>query len=63
MLYRCIVKNGHQGSGRHVEKSILVRAETALEAMAKVKRFSGVKKGRLLRSGASVLSIERAEEG
>lgn len=60
LLYRCIVKNGHVGSGRHVERTIVVRANSVLEAMNKAKRTPGVKKGRLMRNGGSVLSVERA---
>ena len=61
MLYRCLVKYGHAGSGHYTERSILVRASTALEAMDKAKRRKGVKKGRLMRTGGSVLSVERAD--
>ena len=60
MLYRCIVKNGHVGSGQYQERSILIRARSPVEALTKVKRFRGVKKGRLLRNAGSVLSVERA---
>lgn len=61
MLYRCLVKQGHCGSGRYIERAILVNAKTTLEALDKAKRVGGVKKGRLLRTGASVLSVERAD--
>jgi hypothetical protein len=61
MLYRCLVKNGHAGSGQYTERSIFVRARSILDAMNKAKRLRGVKKGRNYRSGASILSIERAE--
>lgn len=60
-LYRCVVKNGHAGSGQYTERSVLVRARSVLHAMAKAKRIKGVKKGHLLRSGGSILSVERAE--
>lgn len=59
MLYRCVVKNGHAGSGQYTERSILVRAKSTVEALTKAKRFRGVKKGKLMKSGASVLSVER----
>jgi len=59
MLYRCIVKNGHCGSGRYTERSVLVRAKSTVDAMRKAKYLRGVKKGRLLRTGGSVLSVER----
>lgn len=60
ILFRCLVKQGHCGSGHHTERAIYVRARTSYEAMQKAKRRPGVKKGRMLRSGASVLSVERA---
>ncbi len=56
-LYRCVVKFGHAGSGKYVEKPIYVRAHNITEALDRAKRFRGVKKGYLFRSGASVLSI------
>ena len=61
VLYRCIVKNGHAGSGQHVERTIMVRAKSVLDAMNKAKRTPGVKKGHLMRNGGSVLRVERAE--
>lgn len=62
MLYRCLVKNGHAGSGRYTERAVMVRARSVLDAMDKAKRLRGVKKGRQYRSGASVISVERAED-
>lgn len=61
MLFRCIVKNGHAGSGQYIERSVMVRASSAVDAMDKAKRLRGVKKGRLMRNAASVLSVERAD--
>ncbi len=61
MLYRCIVKNGHVGSGNHVERSIWVRASSALDALVKAKKVRGVKKGRMQRTAGSVLSVEKVE--
>ena len=61
LLYRCLVKNGHCGSGRYRERSVFVRANSTVEALEKAKRLSGVKKGQHLRSGRSVLSVERAD--
>lgn len=61
MLYICVVKNGHAGSGKFTERSILVRAKSTFDAMKKAKHFRGVKKGHLLHSGASVLRVERAD--
>lgn len=61
MLYRCVVKNGHAGTGQYTERSVFIRAKSILDAMSKAKHLRGVKKGRLMRSGASVLSVERAD--
>lgn len=59
-VYRCLVKNGHCGSGKYTERTVFIWASSTLDAMSKAKRLGGVKKGRLLRSGGSVLSVERA---
>lgn len=59
-LYRCIVKFGHAGSGKYVERSIFVWAKDPADAMRKAKRYGGVKKGAMMRSGASVLAVEQA---
>ena len=56
-LYKCIVKYGHAGSGKYVEKPVFVRAHNITEALDRAKRFKGVKKGNLFRNGASVLHI------
>lgn len=56
-LYKCIVKFGHAGSGKYVAKPIYIRAHNIAEALDRVKRFRGVKKGSLLRNGSSVLQI------
>jgi len=58
--FRCIVKYGHAGSGKYIEKLYYVWAQNAIEAMIKVKTFRGVKKGNLYRSGGSILQVERA---
>jgi len=58
--FRCLVKNGHCGSGKYTERTVFVEARSTFDAMQKAKRLSGVKKGRLLRTGGSVLSVERA---
>jgi hypothetical protein len=57
--FRCIVKYGHAGSGKYTERSYYVWATDLLDAMSKVKTFSGVKKGNLFRTGGSVLQVER----
>lgn len=56
-LYRCVVKYGHVGSGKYLERKIYVHAKNTTEALTKVKHFRGVKKGNLLKNGASVLAI------
>jgi hypothetical protein len=61
-IYKCIVKFGHAGSGKYVAKPIYIRAHDIAEAMDRAKRFRGVKKGNLFRSGASVLQINKEEE-
>jgi hypothetical protein len=56
-LFKCIVKFGHAGSGKYVAKPIYIRAHNIAEALDRVKRFRGVKKGNLFRNGGSVLQI------
>lgn len=58
-IYKCIVKFGHAGSGKYVAKPVYIRAHSIAEAMDRVKRFRGVKKGNLFRNGASVLQIHK----
>ncbi len=60
-IYKCVVKFGHAGSGKYVARPIFVRAHSITEAMDRAKRFSGVKKGNLFRSGASVLQINQEQ--
>jgi hypothetical protein len=62
LLFRCLVKYGHNGSGRYVERAVLVRARDATHAFLKAKRLRGVKKGYQMRSGASVLAVTRVQE-
>lgn len=57
--FRCIVKFGHAGSGKYTERAIYIWATDSLDALCKAKTLRGVKKGNLLRSGASVLRVER----
>ena len=59
-VYKCVVKFGHAGSGKYVDKSIYVRAHNIMEAMDLTKRYRGVKKGNLFRTGASVIRVKRA---
>jgi hypothetical protein len=56
--YRCLVKGGHVGSGKYVDRYVIVKARNVLEALTIAKRIGGVKKGHFLRNGASVLSIQ-----
>lgn len=58
-IFRCLVKCGHVGSGKYYERMVYVRARNTTDALNKVKHYRGVKKGNLLRSGASVLTIEK----
>lgn len=57
LLFDCIVRMGHQGAGRSLERHVRVRAGNALEAMRRAKVLPGVKKGHLQANGASVLSV------
>jgi DNA topoisomerase VI subunit B len=57
LLFDCVVKMGHQGAGRSLERHVRVRADNALEAMRRAKVLPGVKKGYLQANGASVLSV------
>ncbi|MBN1516184.1 hypothetical protein JXA32_06410 [Candidatus Sumerlaeota bacterium] len=60
-LYKCIVKVGHVGSGKYVERPVFVWARDAMEAMQKAKSLGGVKKGRQKRTGSSVLEVQPAD--
>ncbi len=55
--YKCIVKYGHIGSGKYLERAVYVQARSITEAMAKAKLLGGVKKGNLMKTGASILSV------
>jgi hypothetical protein len=55
--FDCLVKMGHQGAGRSLERWVRVRADNAVEAMRRAKGLPGVKKGYLRDSGASVLAV------
>ena len=57
MIYKCIVKFGHRGSGKYLERSLYVKAHNVTEAMSKAKGMRGVKKGNLKRTGASILAV------
>ncbi len=56
-LFDCVVRVGHQGAGRSLERRVRVRAENALEALRRVKGLPGVKKGAYSANGSSVLSV------
>ena len=51
-VYKCLVKFGHAGSGKYLEMPIFIRARNIMEALERAKRFRGVKKGNLYRTGA-----------
>lgn len=55
--FDCIVRMGHQGAGRSIERHVRVRADNAVEALRRAKFLPGVKKGFLRENGASVLSV------
>ncbi|MBX7244137.1 MAG: hypothetical protein K1X53_01485 [Candidatus Sumerlaeaceae bacterium] len=57
MLYHCIVKCGHVGTGHFVEKSVYVHAKSVMHAFTLAKGLRGVKKGHLYRNGSSVLAV------
>ncbi len=56
-VYKCVVKYGHAGSGKYVEKSVFVKARSILDALNKAKHRKGVKKGNALKNGTSILAI------
>ncbi len=56
-IYHCLVKGGHVGSGRFIERRLLIRANNILEAMQKAKGFGGVKKGHCYKNGTSILHV------
>jgi hypothetical protein len=56
-FFDCIVRMGHQGAGRSIERHVRVRADNAVEALRRAKVLPGVKKGFQCESGASVLSV------
>jgi hypothetical protein len=55
--YECLVKVGHAGAGRSMERSVRVRATDFLSALRIAKTLPGVKKGAQRFSGASVLRV------
>jgi hypothetical protein len=56
-LFDCIVRMGHQGAGRSIDRHVRVRADNALEALRRAKFLPGVKKGLQCANGSSVLSV------
>lgn len=56
-LYKCVVKYGHNGSGKYLERALYIKARNIIEAMSLAKTHRGVKKGNLQRTGASILYI------
>ena len=57
-VFECIVKLGHQGSGKYAERSVRVRADNIMQAMRRAKALPGVKKGYQRFSGASVMRVQ-----
>ena len=57
-IFECLVKLGHQGSGRYAERSVRVRADNILQAMRRARNLPGVKKGWQQYSGASVMKVQ-----
>jgi len=55
--FKCILKYGHAGSGKFVERSVYIKARTILDALYKAKHKKGVKKGNALKNGTSILAI------
>jgi hypothetical protein len=56
-LFECIVRMGHQGAGRSLDRLVRVRADNAVDALRRAKFLPGVKKGQAQSGGASVLSV------
>jgi len=44
MLYRCILKHGHVGTGKYRDAVRFIRADNALHALQKARRLPGIKK-------------------
>ena len=55
--FDCLVKLGHSGAGRFLERHVRVRADNAVEAMRRAKNLPGVKKGWMRSNASSVLSV------
>jgi hypothetical protein len=55
--FHCIMKFGHVGSGKYVDKAFCIQAESLMEAYEKAKSKKGVKKGRMQLNGESVIFI------
>jgi hypothetical protein len=58
--FDCLVRFGHMGAGRALERHVRVLALNAVDAMRRAKSLPGVKKGRERFSGASVLRVQAA---
>jgi DNA topoisomerase VI subunit B len=56
-FFDCIVRMGHQGAGRSIDRHVRVRADNAVDALRRAKILPGVKKGFQQANGASVLSV------
>ncbi len=58
MQFEALVKQGHAGAGKYLERKIYMTAANIIEALDIAKAKGGVKKGGLFNSGASVLNIK-----
>lgn len=57
--YRCLVKKGHVGTGRYVEKWLIIQAPNIIQAIEKAKTSPGVKKSRnALLAATSIISVQ-----
>jgi hypothetical protein len=56
--FDCVIRFGHMGAGRALERHVRVQAMDVLDAMRRAKNLPGVKKGREHFSGASVLKVQ-----
>jgi hypothetical protein len=56
--FDCLVRFGHMGAGRGLERMVRLQAMDAVDAMRRAKSLPGVKKGRLRFNAASVLRVQ-----
>jgi hypothetical protein len=56
--FDCLIRFGHMGAGRALERYVRLQAYDAVDAMRRAKSLPGVKKGRQRFNGASVLRVQ-----